>query len=147
MRCGRLGGFHRRLLLHRGIGLADAPITAAERRVLDLLLSDRTEQDIAADLRLAPSTVHTYATRIYRKFNVRGRAGLVASWLGGNRRLQPPLGAGLDEARAPEQTSSSSPVSTDAGAPGRRHQPGSFRSFTSPNRSMKCDAPSTSRVR
>lgn len=77
-----LGWFHRKLLLHRGIGLAQAPLTDSERRVLDHLLSDRTEPEIAAELHLSPSTVRTYAARIYGKFNVRGRAGLMALWLG-----------------------------------------------------------------
>lgn len=74
--------FQRQLLLHNGVLLANASLTNAERKVLSALLSDQTEAEIAKALHLAASTVHTYCTRICRKFNVRGRAGLIALWLG-----------------------------------------------------------------
>jgi len=74
--------FHRQLLLHRGVLIADEPFTPSERRVLNALLTDKTEQQIAEELGLTPTTVHTYSTRICRKFNVRRRAGLTALWLG-----------------------------------------------------------------
>jgi len=76
-----LAWFHRRIALGHGLLLASTPLTGAERRLLGALLGDGTEAAIAAALQLAPSTVHTYATRIYRKFNVQGRAGLMALWL------------------------------------------------------------------
>jgi len=74
--------FHRLIALHYGLFLAEAPLTPSERRVLACLLGSGTEGAIAAELGLTPATVHTYATRIYRKFNVQGRAGLAALWLG-----------------------------------------------------------------
>ena len=74
--------FHHQLLLHHGAVLAAAPLTPSERKVLSELLTEKTETEIAAALHLATSTVHTYCTRICRKFNVRGRAGLTALWLG-----------------------------------------------------------------
>lgn len=74
--------FHQQILLHRGIVLATEPLKPSERRVLSSLQSDKTEREIAAELGLTPATVHTYATRIFRKFNVKGRAGLNALWLG-----------------------------------------------------------------
>lgn len=74
--------FHHQLVLHHGVMLANEPLKPAERRVLNSLLSQKTEQEIAEEHGLTQSTVHTYCTRIYRKFNVRGRTGLTALWLG-----------------------------------------------------------------
>jgi len=74
--------FHRQLALHHGMQVATEPLKPFERRVLSQLLTERTEREIAEVLELSPSTVHTYCTRICRKFNVRGRAGLTALWLG-----------------------------------------------------------------
>jgi DNA-binding CsgD family transcriptional regulator len=76
-----LRGFHRQLLLHHGVFVADKPLTNSERRVLNELLTEKTEKEIARELALSPSTVHTYCVRICKKFGVRGRAGLVALWL------------------------------------------------------------------
>jgi DNA-binding CsgD family transcriptional regulator len=77
-----LNWFHRLVCLHHGICLADAQLTPAERRLVPLLLRGGTECSIAKELNLSLATVHTYATRIYRKFNVQGRTGLMALWLG-----------------------------------------------------------------
>lgn len=74
--------FQKRLTLHHGIYLADDQLTAAERRVLSSLLSDKTEAEIADALGLTANTVHTYCVRICRKFSVRGRNGLISLWLG-----------------------------------------------------------------
>lgn len=74
--------FHHQIMLHHGVWLADEPLRQSERRVLKLLLTQMTEQEIAASLSLSPSTVHTYVVRICRKFGVRGRGGLIALWLG-----------------------------------------------------------------
>lgn len=52
-----------------------------ERRVLNLLLTEAGEKQIAEQLGLAVSTTHSYITGIYRKFGVRGRAGLMSLWL------------------------------------------------------------------
>jgi DNA-binding CsgD family transcriptional regulator len=74
--------FHRRLLLGRGLVIAQSPLSPTERRVLAHLLTDKTEKAIAAELELTPSTLHTYVKAILRKFAVSGRSGLVALWLG-----------------------------------------------------------------
>lgn len=74
--------FHRQLALYEGLILADENITPSEKKVLASLLGDKTEREIADDLGLTQSTVHTYSTRICRKYGVRGRAGLTALWLG-----------------------------------------------------------------
>ena len=50
-------------------------------RVLNLLLTEAGEKQIAERLGLAVSTTHSYITGIYRKFGVRGRAGLMSLWL------------------------------------------------------------------
>ena len=76
-------GFHRQLLLSYGLGLCDEPLTPAERRVIQALLSGASEQVIAAAHNLTQGTVHQYATRIYRKFGVRGRTEFTALWLSG----------------------------------------------------------------
>ncbi len=62
--------------------LANEPLKQSERRVLNSLLTQKTEQEIAKEHGLTQATIHTYCTRIYRKFNVRGRSGLTALWLG-----------------------------------------------------------------
>ena len=80
--CRSLAWFLRQVALHHGLLLAEEPLTKAERRIVKALLTDRTEREIADALHLSPSTVHTYAVRVYRKFGVRGRTGLMALWLG-----------------------------------------------------------------
>lgn len=61
--------------------LAVAHLAPHENKVLQLLLTDATEKQIAEQLGLAVSTTHSYVTVIFRKFGVRGRAGLMALWL------------------------------------------------------------------
>jgi DNA-binding CsgD family transcriptional regulator len=74
--------FHRPICLSHGFTLAKSPLTPTERRLLNQLPGKETEGTIAQELGLSPTTVHTYATRIYRNFNVQGRTGLTALWLG-----------------------------------------------------------------
>lgn len=78
-----LAWFHQRIALLYGLKVAESPITPAERRVLEALLSSETEQEIADRLGLTQATVHTYCTRLCRKLNVRGRSGLLGLWLNG----------------------------------------------------------------
>jgi DNA-binding CsgD family transcriptional regulator len=73
--------FHRDLMLSQGLLMASSPLTVAERRVLQLLLTDASEKSIAAQVEMAPSTVHQHVVRIYRKFGVSSRAGLMSLWL------------------------------------------------------------------
>lgn len=74
--------FHRQVMLSRGLLVAAAPLTPAERRVLRLLLTSLSEKEIADRLGFTPRTTHAYVTGIFRKFDVSGRAGLTALWLG-----------------------------------------------------------------
>lgn len=75
--------FHRQLLLSYGLGICMEPITVAERRVKQSLLSGASEKEIAKKLGLTPGTVHQYAVRIYRKFGVNGRTEFMSLWLNG----------------------------------------------------------------
>ena len=74
--------FHRQILLAHGLHAVNAPLSPVERRVLALLLTDRSEKLIAAELGVTPATAHTYVRSILRKFGVSGRTGLIALWLG-----------------------------------------------------------------
>ncbi|MEE2976200.1 MAG: LuxR C-terminal-related transcriptional regulator, partial [Pseudomonadota bacterium] len=58
-----------------------ARLAPHESRVLQLLLTEAAEKQIADQLGLATSTTHSYITSVYRKFGVRGRAGLMSLWL------------------------------------------------------------------
>lgn len=73
--------FHRHLMLSHGLLMASSPLTPTERKVLQLLLTDATEKDIAHRVGIATSTAHQYIVSIYRKFGVRSRAGLMSLWL------------------------------------------------------------------
>ncbi|MDW6025387.1 helix-turn-helix transcriptional regulator [Mesorhizobium sp. BAC0120] len=73
--------FHRHLMLSHGLLMASSPLTRTERKVLQLLLTDATEKDIAHQVKIAASTAHQYIVSIYRKFGVRSRAGLMSLWL------------------------------------------------------------------
>lgn len=74
--------FHRELLLSLGLLIASEPLTATEQRIVSLLLTDKSEKEIAAALNQTPNTTHKYITGILRKFGVSGRTGLLALWLG-----------------------------------------------------------------
>lgn len=75
--------FHRMLLLSRGLGIGNTPLTPAERRVLPHLLAGSSEKVIADKLKLTQGTVHQYVTSMYRKLGVRGRTQFMALWLQG----------------------------------------------------------------
>lgn len=74
--------FHRQIMLAHGLVVAKAPLSPMERRVLSMLLTDRSEKLIASEIGVAPSTLHGYVRDILRKFGVSGRNGLIAVWLG-----------------------------------------------------------------
>lgn len=71
----------KQMALAKGIMLVQKPLTASEKKVLRYLLMGDSEQAIADKTNLSPATVHTYATRIYRKYGVKGRTGLMAAWI------------------------------------------------------------------
>lgn len=74
--------FHRKNMLSYGLTVAESALTPAERRVLDMLLTGRSEKQIAADMEISYHTVHQHVTTIFRKFGVKNRSGLMALWLG-----------------------------------------------------------------
>ncbi|OBI13936.1 LuxR family transcriptional regulator [Mycobacterium sp. E2327] len=51
-------------------------LTAGERRVAELAASGMTNREVAAALFISPKTVEVHLTRVYRKLDVRTRAGL-----------------------------------------------------------------------
>lgn len=77
-----LSWFNRQLNLSHGQLIADEPLTPTERRILTELLAGNPEKRIAVSLEQSPHTTHQHVKRIFRKFNVRSRAELMALWLG-----------------------------------------------------------------
>lgn len=67
-----------RLMIYRGLAGA-ARLTIRERDVMRLLVTDRTEKEIAARLGISEFTVHQHARSVYAKHNVSGRLGLMAA--------------------------------------------------------------------
>jgi DNA-binding CsgD family transcriptional regulator len=74
--------FHRQLMLSHGLLIASKPLTPAERRVLQLLLSRASEKEISHNLGLTANSVHQYVVSVFRKFGVNSRAALMSLWLG-----------------------------------------------------------------
>lgn len=69
------GGFE---LDHSPLARAASGLTAAERRVVRLVVAGWTNREVAAALSLSPRTVESKLTRVYRKLHVRSRAELAA---------------------------------------------------------------------
>lgn len=76
-----LNWFIRQMFHSHGLLVAQEPLTATQREVLQMLLSDKSEKQIAADLGQSYHTTHTHVKEIFRKYNVTSRAGLMAVWL------------------------------------------------------------------
>ncbi|PMR71992.1 helix-turn-helix domain-containing protein [Billgrantia endophytica] len=74
--------FQRRVFLSYGLVVSETPLTPVERKVLGLLLTDKPEKLIAAEMDQTPATTHSYVRDIYRKLGVKSRAALAAIWLG-----------------------------------------------------------------
>lgn len=77
-----LAHFHRTQMLGEGLGIATAPLTPLERRVLQGLLQGLSDKEIALGLEQSVHTVREYARRIFRKYDVKSRTALMALWLG-----------------------------------------------------------------
>jgi DNA-binding CsgD family transcriptional regulator len=67
--------------LRRGAGAGEGvtALTPAERSVARLVVTGRTNREVAASLSISVKTVETHLTRIFTKFDVRGRVELVAA--------------------------------------------------------------------
>jgi DNA-binding CsgD family transcriptional regulator len=74
--------FHRQIALSHGLLVAEAPLSPVQRRVTQLLLTERGEKQIADEIGKSPRATHKHITEIFRKFGVKSRAGLMAVWLG-----------------------------------------------------------------
>ncbi|HEY4135676.1 MAG TPA: helix-turn-helix transcriptional regulator [Alphaproteobacteria bacterium] len=74
--------FYRLQMLGEGLGVASAPLTPTERRILQGLLQGVTEKQIAAAVGQSPHTAHGHVKRIFRKYGVSSRNALMALWLG-----------------------------------------------------------------
>lgn len=74
--------FHRQVALGYGLLVAAAPLTPIQREITRLLLTERSEKQIAEEIGRTPGMTHKHITEIFRKFGVNGRAGLMATWLG-----------------------------------------------------------------
>ncbi|MHB2020873.1 MAG: helix-turn-helix transcriptional regulator [Candidatus Xenobia bacterium] len=72
------GRFHRELLRVRRVS---PPLTCREREVLSLLLTGRSEREMAEALGLKVGTMHQYVVSVLRKFGVHSRVALMADWL------------------------------------------------------------------
>jgi DNA-binding CsgD family transcriptional regulator len=73
---------HRQLMLSHGLLVASKPLTPAERRVLQFLLSRCSEKEIGRSLGLTANSVHQYVVSVFRKFGVHSCASLISLWLG-----------------------------------------------------------------
>jgi DNA-binding CsgD family transcriptional regulator len=74
--------FHRQTMLVHGVVLGDGRLSPRERSLCSRLLGHQAEKEIAESLGLTFSTTRTYIKALYKKFGVKGRAGLMALWLG-----------------------------------------------------------------
>jgi len=74
--------FHRQTMLSHGVMLGDERLSPRERSLCACLLGNQTEKEIADSLGLTFFTTRTYIKALYKKFGVKGRAGLMALWLG-----------------------------------------------------------------
>lgn len=74
--------FHRRLLLQHGVYKGVKMLTPLKTRILQGLLTGKTEKEIAASLDQKPMTMRKYVKELYTEFGVRTRSELMALWLG-----------------------------------------------------------------
>ncbi|GHV87198.1 hypothetical protein AGMMS50255_4940 [Spirochaetia bacterium] len=61
-------------------------LSLREKQVLELVLSGKSDKEIAAEMNIAVSTVSSYLQRLYRKTGVSGRFGLLTFLHTGNTR-------------------------------------------------------------
>jgi DNA-binding CsgD family transcriptional regulator len=85
----RLAGIERRLA---ALECGDDPrpvrghlsrLSETERRIVGLVVSGRTNDEVAERLFLSPKTVEWSLTKVYRKLRVRSRTELAAKLVGG----------------------------------------------------------------
>jgi DNA-binding CsgD family transcriptional regulator len=76
-----LKGFQRNLMLSHGLLQAKSPLSPTQRKVLALLLTEKSEKEIAHILSLSNGTTHQYVVELFRIFGVKSRAGLMSLWI------------------------------------------------------------------
>lgn len=69
------------LALSYGPVAATGALPPHQRKVLLMLMTGRSEKQIAAELNLSTNTTHQYVTAIFRRFEVRNRPSLITKWL------------------------------------------------------------------
>lgn len=74
---------HLRLFLSHGILIAKKPLTRGQRQVIQLLLTGKSEREIAEKTTQSYAMTHKHIETIYRAFGVNSRAALMALWLAG----------------------------------------------------------------
>ncbi len=74
--------FHRRLLLLHGVFRNVKALSPLKLRIVQELLSGKSEKEIAATTGQRPMTLRKYIKEIYAEFGVRTRPALMALWLG-----------------------------------------------------------------
>jgi len=74
--------FHRQLALSHGLLIAETPLSPAQHQIAQLLLTERSEKQIALEIGKSLRTTHNHVTEIFRKFGVQSRADLMSLWLG-----------------------------------------------------------------
>jgi DNA-binding CsgD family transcriptional regulator len=73
--------FHQKLFLSHGMHIVEKAFTATQREIVLLLLTDKSEKEIAQLMGRSLHTVHEHVKAIYRALGVGSRAGLMALWL------------------------------------------------------------------
>jgi DNA-binding CsgD family transcriptional regulator len=73
--------FQRQVLVSHGLPIVQSPLTAMERKVMQLLLTDMSERQIAEKLGHSPHTAHGHVKQIFRKLGVSTRPELMSIWL------------------------------------------------------------------
>jgi DNA-binding CsgD family transcriptional regulator len=81
--------FHRDALRAHGLIGCAAPLTSREQQILQLLLTDLSEKQIASEMSIGWRTAHQHAVSIFRKLGVKGRTGLMALWVGAETAPKP----------------------------------------------------------
>jgi DNA-binding CsgD family transcriptional regulator len=64
-------------------------LSPRERQVMMFLMDGNSRKEIAAKMGLSPHTLTDYLKEIYRKFEVRSRAELLAKFIRSETRLKP----------------------------------------------------------
>ncbi|MEK6153483.1 LuxR C-terminal-related transcriptional regulator [Flavobacteriaceae bacterium 3-367] len=71
--------FRQKKLQAKQNGISVSELTKQERKTLDLIMQDRTNKEIAAELFVSVSTVKTHINNLYKKLKVGSREALKAS--------------------------------------------------------------------